>query len=73
MGSKIVERVVKHPNLHLAVGGKLQHVPKGSKVKVTEDQAKRLNSKLEDDNAKAPVEVSSGGESSGDGTKTKAS
>lgn len=37
---------VVHPNLHLAVAGKLQHVPKGKPVSLTDSQAKRLGAKV---------------------------
>lgn len=43
-----VDRVVDHKKLYLAVGGKLQHVPKGTKVTITESQAAKLGSKLVD-------------------------
>jgi uncharacterized protein YunC (DUF1805 family) len=39
--SNQVEVEVVHPKYHLAVKGKLQHIPKGAMVKMTEEAAKR--------------------------------
>lgn len=44
--TKQVKMVVNHPKLYLTVKGAKQHVPMGSTVTVTEDQAERLDNKL---------------------------
>lgn len=61
--------IVKHPKLHLAVGGKLQHVPAGTPVTLSEKVATGLGKKVqsvkevealkvgEDDDAKAKAEA----------------
>ena len=58
MSDKKVKREVAHPKLYLRVGGKLQHVKKGTQLTVTEGQAARLGAKLVDPAVKAEVDVS---------------
>ena len=43
---KTVERVVAHPRYYQKVDGKNTHVPVGTTVTVTEEQAKKAGSKL---------------------------
>lgn len=48
MAEKKVKRIVAHPKLYLAVGGKLQHVKKGTELVITKSQAKTMGGKLLD-------------------------
>jgi negative regulator of genetic competence, sporulation and motility len=48
MAEKKVTRIVAHPKLYLSVGGKLQHVKKGTEVTVTKSQAEEMGDKLID-------------------------
>ena len=59
MADKTVTRVVVHPKLKLAVGGKLQRIPAGTEIKLAASVAKRLEEKgfVADPKAKPPVEV----------------
>ena len=42
---KRATHIVVHPKLFMAVGGKLQHVPKGTEIALAADHAKRLIAK----------------------------
>ena len=56
---------VVHPNLNLMVEGKLQRVPVGSPLILSEEQAKRLGGKVKDLRKKPPLDVT--GDETGDG------
>lgn len=43
---KKATHVVNHRRLYLAVGGQLQHVPAGTEVAMSNEQAKRLGGKV---------------------------
>lgn len=45
MSDKKATHIVTHESQYLAVGGKLQHVPKGTEVYLTKDQAEALEAK----------------------------
>ncbi len=40
--SKKATHVVVHPKQYLAVGGKLQHVPKGTEIVLSKEQGERM-------------------------------
>lgn len=42
-----IKATVTHPKLYMAVNGKLQHVEKGTELVLSEEQAKRLSSKVQ--------------------------
>jgi hypothetical protein len=42
-----VKATVVHPKLYMVANGKLQHVEKGTELVLSEDQAKKLSSKIE--------------------------
>ena len=60
MAEKKVKRIVNHPKLYLAVGGKLQHVPKGTVLTIVQSQAKKLGAKLVDPGEVKSVAVDDG-------------
>lgn len=67
---KTVKRVVSHPKLFMRVDGKTVHVEKGTELTLTEDQAEKLEAKLEPVKAQKKVTADSGdkgGESGGAG------
>ena len=67
MAEQKMKRVVAHPKLYMAVAGKLQHVPKGTEVTVTEAQCKALGKKLMDPAEQKKLDTTVDGGKVGDG------
>lgn len=53
------KRIVAHPRLFMAVKGKLEHIPKGSEVHLTQAQCDKFGAKVSDP---SDVKVLAGGE-----------
>lgn len=61
MSTEKLKRIVAHPKFYTAVGGKLQHIPIGTEMTVTAEQAKRLGSKLADPSQRESLDATEEG------------
>ena len=60
--SKKPTHVVAHKKLYLAVEGKLQHIPQGTEIVLTERIAAGLGKKVSKLGEQKPVDLTKGGE-----------
>lgn len=61
-----VKRIVTHPRFYMKMGGKLQHVPKGTELTLSEEQAARMRTKLADPTTLSKLDVKTGETVQGD-------
>lgn len=69
-----VKRIVAHPKLYLRVEGKLQHIPKGTELTLTKEQAESLGAKVLDpkEAKKLDATAKGGALTKGEGTESEA-
>ena len=71
---KTVKRIVAHPKLYMRVDGKLQHIPKGTELTLTEGKAKDMGAKVLDpkEAKKLDATAEGGALTKGEGTESEA-